>query len=62
VLGYHDVGLLLVFRIVGHAHEVRTVDEDDHIGILLDGAGFAKVAQLGLAGAAGALHCVSGKL
>ena len=44
VLGYDDLGSFLVPGIFRQSHIIGTVDEDDHIGILLDGAGLAKVA------------------
>ena len=62
MLGDADVGLFLVFRVLREPYEVRTMDENDHVGILLDGSGFTKVAELGLSGAASALHGISGKL
>ena len=57
-----DLGGFLAVLGLGKAQVVRTVDKDDHVGILFDGTGFAQVAEHRLAVAAGALDRVTGQL
>ena len=62
MLGDDDIGRLAALRRLGQAEEVRTVDEQDHIGVLLDGTGLAEVAEHRLAVALFALHRLAGQL
>jgi hypothetical protein len=60
LLGDDDLGLALHVFIVAVV-VLLAVDEGDHVGVLLDGAGLAQVAEQGLL-VAGALLAAAGEL
>jgi len=49
LLGYAEFGFFAFFGGGAGFEEVRAVDEHDYVGVLLDGAGFAEVRELGTA-------------
>ena len=62
MLGDNDFRLLFIPFILTEADIIRTVYEDYHIGILLDGTGFSKVRKLRLSASSLTLNRLTGKL
>ena len=62
VLGDNDFRLLFIPFILTEADIIRTVYEDYHIGILLDGTGLTKVRKLRLPASSLTLNRLTGKL
>ena len=62
MLGDDDLCGFLSVRSLSKSHIVRTVNEYHHVGVLLDGTGLSKVAELRLSTAPGPLDRVTGQL
>ena len=62
VLGHQDLRIFLVINGIAHADSIRTMHEENDIGILLYGTGLTQVAQHRAVVAVSTLHRISREL